>query len=77
LERIVPDTSEAEIVRRLDLIIALLLRLMHADADGLSAREQIATLSHLGMRPAEIARILGKTASYVNKELSGLRKRGD
>ncbi len=64
------------IKQRLDVIIALLLRLIESNGEALSARGQILTLSNLGLRPVEIAGILGKTTGYVNKELSGIRKRG-
>ncbi len=60
--------------RRLDVVIALLLRLIEGDDGMLSTREQISTLSSLGLRPVEIAEILGKKTTYINKELSGLRK---
>ena len=54
------------------VIIALLLR--RKDAEILTLRQQIELLTDLGIRPAEIAEILGRTNSYVNKELSGIRK---
>lgn len=38
-------------------------------------KQQIETLNGLGLRPIEIAEILGKTSTHINKELSGLRKR--
>jgi len=62
--------------QRLDVIIALLLRLIESDGAALSAKEQILMLSNLGLRPVEIAGILGKKTGYINKELSGLRKKG-
>jgi len=40
----------------------------------MSLRQQIETLSNLGLRPKEIAEILGKSGTHVSKELSGLRK---
>ncbi len=64
------------VTRRLDMIIALLLRLIEGDEGRLSTREQISTLSSLGLRPVEIAEVLGKKTTYINKELSGLRKGG-
>jgi DNA-binding CsgD family transcriptional regulator len=58
--------------RLLRVIIAVLIR---TGENPMSLREQIETLSSVGLRPVEIAEILGKTSSYINKELSGLRKR--
>lgn len=56
----------------LKVIIALLVRV---DSDTpRSMRDQISTLSGLGLKPSEIAGILGRTGTYVNKELSALRK---
>ena len=58
--------------RLLRVMIALLLR-----RDGeqtLSVKQQIETLHRLNIRPTEIAQILGRTPTHVNKELTGLRK---
>ena len=54
------------------VIIALLIR--RKDTEILTLRQQIGLLDDLGLKPAEIAEILGRTNSYVNKELSGIRK---
>ncbi len=56
----------------LRVIIALLLR--RKDEKTLTLRQQIEILSDLGIKPAEIAEILGRTNTYINKELSGIRK---
>ena len=56
----------------LKVIIALLLR--RQEADTLTLRQQIEVLNDLGLKPSEIAEILGRSNIYVNKELSGLRK---
>lgn len=69
------DSTGHAIKQRLDVIIALLLRLIESDGEALSAKEQILALSNLGLRPVEIAGILGKKTTYINKELSGLRKK--
>jgi hypothetical protein len=53
-------------------MIALLLR--RKEENPASLRQQIATLDDLGLRPSEIAEILGRTGTYINKELSGIRK---
>ncbi len=61
--------------RLLKVIVALLLRLLNQrDQDSLTLREQIDVLNDLGLKPKEIAEILGRSNIYINKELSGLRK---
>jgi hypothetical protein len=61
--------------RLLKVIIALMLR--PKDDRAMSLRQQIEVLYGLGIRPSEIAEILGRTPTHVNKELSvsGIRKR--
>jgi hypothetical protein len=61
--------------RLLKVVIALMLR--PKDDRPMSLRQQIEVLYGLGIRPTEIAEILGRTATHVNKELSvsGIRKR--
>lgn len=58
--------------RLLRVIVALLLR--RKDEQTLTLRQQIEILSDLGIKPTEIAEILGRTNTYINKELSGIRK---
>ena len=69
-----PDTELSKISKRLDVVIALLLRMIEKDISRPSSREQISLLSELGLRPIEIANILGRSATYINKELAGIRK---
>ena len=57
--------------RLLKVIIAILIR---GGENPMSLKQQIEILSSLSLRPVEIAEILGKTSSHINKELSGLRK---
>ncbi len=61
--------------RLLKVVIALMLR--PKDDRSMSLRQQIEVLYGLGIRPTEIAEILGRTATHVNKELSvsGIRRR--
>lgn len=58
--------------RLLRVMIALLLR--RDGEQALNVRQQIEILNRLNVRPAEIAQILGRTPTHVNKELTGLRK---
>jgi DNA-binding CsgD family transcriptional regulator len=63
-----------ELNKRLGVIVALLLRSLPKSTDSLSLRDQIQLLSELGVRPKDIADILGRTPTYVSKELTTLRK---
>jgi hypothetical protein len=67
--------SQESTNRLLKVIIALMLR--PKDERPMSLRQPIEVLYGLGIRPAEIAEILGRTPTHVNKELSvsGIRKR--
>ncbi len=56
----------------LRVIVSLLLR--RKDEQVLTLRQQIEVLNDLGIKPNEIAEILGRNNTYVNKELSGIRK---
>jgi len=56
----------------LRVIVALLIK--RKDHDILTLRQQIEILNDLGLKPLEIAEILGRTNIYINKELSELRK---
>ncbi|OGG84116.1 hypothetical protein A3A42_03685 [Candidatus Kaiserbacteria bacterium RIFCSPLOWO2_01_FULL_55_25] len=68
------DTDNTESTNKLlRVIVALLLR--REDEATPSLRQQIETLFDLGIKkPSEIAEILGKTGTHINKELSGIRK---
>jgi len=60
--------------QRLGIIIALLLKIVPRQSESLSLRDQVQLLSDLGVRPRDIAEILGRTQAYVNKELATIRK---
>jgi hypothetical protein len=66
------DTTGKSTNKLLKVIVALLLRGRNAETPKL--REQIETLHDLGLKPVEIAEILGRTNTHINKELSGIRK---
>jgi DNA-directed RNA polymerase specialized sigma24 family protein len=64
-----PDSEETALSRRLDAIIALLAR-NNKNEMG----ENIETLSDAGLKSAEIAKLLGRSDSYVRSELSRRRR---
>ncbi len=60
--------------KRLEVIVNLLLERPSAGEKKVVLREQISKLHSLGLAPKEIGGILGKTNTYINKEISGLKK---
>lgn len=58
--------------RLLRVIVALLLR--REEKTPQTLRQQVAILADLGLRPSEIADVVGRTPNYVNKELASIRK---
>jgi DNA-directed RNA polymerase specialized sigma24 family protein len=56
----------------LKVIVALLLRGRNEETPNV--RQQIEILHDLGLKPVEVAEILGRSSTHVNKELSGIRK---
>lgn len=61
--------------RKLQVIVNVLLQQPLREGRARTLRDQIKLLHDSGLKPNEIARMLGKTDSYINKELTGLRKR--
>lgn len=64
----------SELNKRLGVMISLVLQLVPREGSELSLKEQVRILDSFGIRPVDIANILGRTASHVNKELAGIRK---
>jgi transcriptional regulatory protein LevR len=58
--------------RNLEVIISLMLRSL-PDSDATHLRGRILMLSDMGMRPKDIARVLGKSTNHINVELSHAR----
>ena len=56
----------------LRVIVGLLIRQKLDQTSTL--REQISTLSGLGLSPTDIAATIGRSSNYVNKEIFELRK---
>lgn len=63
-----------EVTKRLDVVIALLATIAMKGEDT-TLREKILMLEGFGLKPSEIAAILGKKPSHVSKELSLARSK--
>jgi hypothetical protein len=61
--------------QKLDVIAAILLRLVPKNLEGLSLKDQISLLDGLGVRPIEISKIIGRSQGYVSKELVAIRRK--
>lgn len=61
------NAKEDEIVKRLDLIIALMLE--SKPETPCSVKDQILRLHRLGLAPAEIGRMLGKPTNQITATL--------
>ena len=68
------NVGVADLNKNMEVVIALLLRGLSKETQALPLKEQIAILDGLGVRPVSIARIVGKTANHVNKELVSIRR---
>ena len=60
--------------QKLDVLAALLLKLIPKNSEGPSLKEQIALLSGLGVRPIDISKIIGRSPGHVTKELVDINK---
>ena len=65
------DKQFRELMGKLDLLIKLTALNVAKD---MKVKEQVRLLYSLGVKPSEIARILGKTQNYVNVTLHKIRK---
>lgn len=63
-----------EVTKRLDVVIALLATIATKDENA-TLREKVLMLDGFGLKPGEIASILGKKPSYISKELSLARSK--
>jgi hypothetical protein len=70
------DTKEVfqQLGQKMDILAALLLRLVPKNHEGLSLKDQIRLLDGLGMRPIDIAKVVGRGSNHVNKELVAIRR---
>ena len=70
------DNDEiSSIMKRLDIIIALMLR-SSADGSENSMGSKIAALAELGLSRSEIGRVLGKPANYISAVLGAKKNKG-
>ena len=67
------NVNTQEVIGRIDTLIRLFAI---AVTDGKKWSEKIAFLSKAGLKPKEIAELLGTTSNAVRVELSRIRKRG-
>lgn len=63
-----------QLMQKIDVVTALLLRLVPKNIEGLSLKEQIRLFNGFGVRPVDMAKIIGKSANHINKELVAIRK---
>lgn len=68
-----PDDGLQVLIDKTDAILGLLALLL---ADGRKQADQIALLSRAGLRPKQIAQLLGTTPNTVSVALSTQRRRG-
>ncbi len=61
--------------KKLEVIVVLLLQLRLLKPETHTLRDQIEALSDTGLKPKEIADILGRSNIYINKELSKIREK--
>lgn len=55
-------------------LLRVLIGLTLLNGEKKTLRQQVELLSDFGLKPNEIAKIVCRTGTYVNKELAGIRK---
>lgn len=69
------DTQQFNTINKnMRVMIAIQLKSLNKGGKEPLLREQISLLDDLGARPIEIAGILNRTQSFINKELSFIKK---
>jgi hypothetical protein len=66
-------TDTQEITKRLDAVLHVLMESAAPEGKKLPMSKRVKILYEAGLRPTEIARILGKTPTYVNVELTRIK----
>ena len=70
------ENKDTELLsKRLDAIIGILLETSRPDGKEIQMKERIRILYNSGLRPIEIARILGIAITNVSTVLGDLRKK--
>lgn len=64
------QTLENGLIKRLDVVISIMLNMVTVGNRPLNMRQKILFLKDLGLRPIEIAKMLGRSVNYVTKEIS-------
>jgi hypothetical protein len=77
--RLIEESANLErLIKRVDVLISILFDTSNLEHKGIPMNKRIEILNSCGLRPVEIADILGKRQTYVNKELTRIRKsKGD
>ena len=70
------NTGGDEIVRRLDALLGLLVLYEPSGSQKRSVEEQSVVLSRSGLRPVEIARIVGRVENNVRRDIAKARQDG-
>lgn len=70
------DQNTLLLMKRLDAMINVLLETARPSGKRISVIDKVRMLSDAGLRPIEIARILGISVTHVNVNLHELRKSG-
>lgn len=60
------NSETSAVVRRLDAVLAVLLELIDEEGKKASITRRVKLLHLAGLKPSEIARIVGKTSVYVS-----------
>ncbi len=68
------DNFRSDLLTRLDVLVALLLERTEPEWK-VSTSDKIVKLTGLGVVPADVARILGKSTNYVTAALAVRRRR--
>lgn len=66
------SSNSKDIIKRLDVVIYLLLK--QSQEQDATTRQMIKELNDIGLKDYEIAKIFGKSRSYISSELTLLKR---